>query len=133
MNKLNSLWLISLPVILMACGGGGDLNSDNAPPPAPPTIASAEYVVVTGKEYTYQLDTTGTGLSFSIPTQPETGTASVTSDGLLTYQLNKVSTPPTEPVSLDVNVSNVSGTATATIKFAITKPTEIHYSVINGI
>jgi subtilisin family serine protease len=124
MNKLNSLWLISLPVILMACGGGGDLNSDNAPPPAPPTVASAEYVVVTGKEYTYQLDTTGTGLSFSIPTKPETGTASVTSDGLLTYRVDISSKLPFALVPLKVNVSNVSGTATATINFAITEPKE---------
>jgi subtilisin family serine protease len=131
MNKLNSLWLISLPVILMACGGGGDLNSDNAPPPAPPTVASAEYVVVTGKDYTYQLDTTGTGLSFSIPSSLPSGVkkAEVNPTGVLTIQLNRGDSQSDDKIAvkvpLTVNVSNGAGSASATLTFAVYKAPDL--------
>ncbi len=121
--KSVSYWgsLLTMSLVLVACGGGGGGDLGGTTTPNPPSAESAQKVVVAGKSLSVQINATGSNLSFSISQPPTKGSATVTSTGLVNYTPNALASGKTQD-SLTVSVSNAGGTATAVVGFEIYAP-----------
>ena len=107
--------------MLAACGGGGgDLSSDSTTTTAP-TAQSAQRAVVSGKSYSFEIQATGSNLSFGISKPPSAGSASVDSSGVVTYKPKDISTGKVQD-SLTVSVSNGGGIVSAVLSIDIYPP-----------
>jgi len=117
-----ALFLLTL---LSACGGGGDSSPAPAPPPPPvnraPTVTTS--AITTSEDTTLSTpvvatDPDGNPLTFSLATNPQHGTATLTAAGVLTYApaTNYFGTD-----SLGVAVSDNAGAqVTGTINISVT-------------
>ena len=121
MKSIHSLSLGLAVLVLAACGGGGgDLSSDSTTTTAP-TAQSAQRAVVSGKSYSFEIQATGSNLSFGISKPPSAGSASVDSSGVVTYKPKDISTGKVQD-SLTVSVSNGGGIVSAVLSIDIYPP-----------
>ncbi|HUQ09035.1 MAG TPA: cadherin-like domain-containing protein [Steroidobacteraceae bacterium] len=114
----------SLLVLLTGCGGGGG-GGGTAPPPAPPanrapTLPASTVTTDEDTQATAQLaatDPDGNPLTFSLSTNAQHGTATVTAAGALTY-LPSPNYSGADSIGVTVS-DNVGGQATATVSVTV--------------